>query len=133
MRWGDIGVADKKFRYSKSPVDPDIQRLQRETEDNFISKDRDGNIRIDKDIYCKDLITSADSIFIGKKSEKNKLSLVVKAVIGKPLPLLAIAGEIVPTLPVVEELVTTKVRGVAVFVQSNEPSDPQANDIWIKI
>jgi len=58
-------MADKKFRYSKSPVDPDIQRLQRETEDNFISKDKDGNIRIDKDIHCRSMYVEGESLYIG--------------------------------------------------------------------
>ncbi len=59
-----IGMADK-FRYSKDPVDDDVRRFQRETEDNFLSYDKDGNLVIDKDIRCRSLYVEGESIYIG--------------------------------------------------------------------
>jgi len=40
-------VADR-FRYSKKPQDEDVIRLQRETEDNFFSKDKNGDLVFNK-------------------------------------------------------------------------------------
>ena len=67
---------DKRYRFSKPHNDPDIQQIQREIQDNMVSFDRDGNIVIDADITCVDLITSGDSIYIGSKKKKNKLNVV---------------------------------------------------------
>jgi hypothetical protein len=57
-------MADK-FRYSKDPVDDDVRRLQRETEDNFFSKDKNGNLVINKDIHCRSIYVEGESLYIG--------------------------------------------------------------------
>ena len=57
-------MADK-FRYSKIPTDDDARRQQRETEDNFLSFDKDRNIRLDKDIHCRSIYVEGDSLYIG--------------------------------------------------------------------
>ena len=57
-------MADK-FRYSKDPVDDDIRRLQRETEDNFFSKDKNGDLVLDKDIRCRSLYVEGESFYLG--------------------------------------------------------------------
>jgi len=65
-----------RFRYSKDPPDDELRRVQRETEDNFFSKDKNGNLVISADIYCKDLITDSESIYLGSKKKKNRLRVV---------------------------------------------------------
>ena len=67
-------MADK-YKFSKGHSDPDIQQIQREIQDNLVSFDKDGNIVLDADLYCRDLITSGDSIYIGSKKKKNKLNV----------------------------------------------------------
>ena len=62
-----------KYRFSKHHKDIDTQQIQRELEDNFVSFDKDGNIVLTKDIYCRDIITEASSIYIGSKKPENKL------------------------------------------------------------
>ena len=62
-----------KYRFSKHHKDTDVQQIQREIEDNLISYDKDGNVVLNKDIYCRDLITQASSIYIGSKKPENKL------------------------------------------------------------
>ena len=62
-----------KYRFSKHHKDIDTQQIQRELEDNFVSVDKDGNIVLDRDIYCRDLITSDNSVYIGSKKPENKL------------------------------------------------------------
>ena len=57
-------MADK-FRYSKIPTDDDARRQQRETEDNFFSKDKNGNLVLNKDIYAHSLYLDGDSLYIG--------------------------------------------------------------------
>jgi len=57
-------MADK-FRYSKDPVDDDVRRLQRETEDNFFSKDKNGNLVFDGDIECDSVKVKGESLYIG--------------------------------------------------------------------
>jgi len=57
-------VADK-FRYSKIPQDEDVVRLQRETEDNFFSKNKNGDLVSDKDIHCRSIYVEGDSLYIG--------------------------------------------------------------------
>jgi len=57
-------VADR-FRYSKIPKDEDVTRLQRETEDNFFSKDKNGNLVLNKDIHCRSLYVEGESLYIG--------------------------------------------------------------------
>ncbi len=58
-------MGDNRFRYSKVPKDEDAIRLQRETEDNFLSYDKEGNVRLDKDIHCRSLYVEGESLYIG--------------------------------------------------------------------
>lgn len=44
-----------------------------------------------------------------------------------------IRNQIETKVAVSSELVAEKIRGVAVFVSATQPSNPQTNDIWIKI
>jgi len=62
-----------RYRFSKKHIDPETARIQREIEDNLVSFDKDGNIVLDKDIYCRDIITADSSIYIGSKKPANKL------------------------------------------------------------
>jgi hypothetical protein len=55
----------KPYKFTKPPLDSELQQLFRETEDNFVSLDSDGNIVIDKDISCRSLYVEDASIFIG--------------------------------------------------------------------
>ncbi len=54
-----------KYKFTKDHRDSDIQRIQREIEDNLVSFDKNGNIVIDKDIYCKSLHVEGASLYIG--------------------------------------------------------------------
>jgi hypothetical protein len=55
----------KPYKFSKPPLDSELQQLFRETEDNFVSLDADGNIVIDKDISCRSIFVESDSLYIG--------------------------------------------------------------------
>jgi len=67
---------DRRYKFQKPHKDLDIQQIQREIQDNLVSFDKDGNIVIDSDIYCKDLITDSESIYLGSKKKKNRLRIV---------------------------------------------------------
>jgi len=67
---------DRRYKFQKPHKDLDIQQIQREIQDNLVSFDKDGNIVIDSDIYCKDLITDSESIYLGSKKKKNRLRVV---------------------------------------------------------
>ena len=54
-----------RFRYSKTAEDKDVMRLQRETEDNFFSKDKNGDLVLDKDIRCRSIYVEGESLYIG--------------------------------------------------------------------
>lgn len=53
-----------KYKLTKQHKDLEIQRIQREIEDNFVSFDKDGNLVIDKDIKCRSLYVEGDSLYI---------------------------------------------------------------------
>ena len=53
------------FKFRKPHKDLDVQDIQRQLEDFGIYKDKNGDIRLDGDIYCKDLHADEESIFLG--------------------------------------------------------------------
>jgi len=61
------------YKFRKKHRDQDLADIQREIEDNLVSLDKNGNVVINKDIYCRDLITEESSVYIGTKHPRNKL------------------------------------------------------------
>ena len=53
------------YKYSQTHKDEDVTRIMRETEDNFFSKDKKGDLVIDKDIHCRSIYVEGESIYIG--------------------------------------------------------------------
>ena len=43
------------YKYRKFHEDPFIRDIQKETEDNFVSFDKDGNITFDGNMVCNDI------------------------------------------------------------------------------
>ena len=74
-----------------------------------------GDIHVKGDAYVEDLIMDSESLYLGKKQKDRKLEYN--------------AGD----LKFAGEQIGAAMRGVAVFVSATAPSDPQLNDIWIKI
>ena len=64
------------YKFRKKHRDQEVADIQREIEDNLISLDKDGNVVINKDIYCRDLITQAESVYIGSKKPENRLKTI---------------------------------------------------------
>jgi hypothetical protein len=61
-----IGLAEHNYKFSRQhPRDKDVIDIQREIEDNFFSRDKDGNLVIDKDIHCRSIYVEGDSLYIG--------------------------------------------------------------------
>jgi hypothetical protein len=61
------------YKFRKDHRDLETSEIQKEIADNFFSKDKNGNLVLSKDIYCRDLITEASSIYIGSRKKENKL------------------------------------------------------------
>ena len=53
------------YKFTQLVKDALLQRIQKEIEDNFVSFDKNGDIRINTDIHCKSLYVEGDSIYIG--------------------------------------------------------------------
>lgn len=53
------------FKFSKISDDPEIQQIQREIQDNFISQDKDGNVELKGNLTCVDLHADGESVYIG--------------------------------------------------------------------
>jgi hypothetical protein len=88
----------------------------------------------EKDIYCRDLITAANSIYLGEKNPKNRLSIQRSKETGDLV--IVFEDKILTTEPVVEQMIIDGgMRGNAVFVSTTDPSlteDVQTNDLWVK-
>jgi hypothetical protein len=63
----------KSYKFAQKPLEPLLQQLFRETEDNFPAYDKDGDIVVERDIHCRSLYVDDASIYIGGvKIEKPK-------------------------------------------------------------
>ncbi len=57
----------KAHRFSITHSDPEIRKILQEIEDNYIAKDKNGNVDLgDGDIKAKDAWLSGDSLYLGK-------------------------------------------------------------------
>ena len=74
-----------------------------------------GDLRVDGDIYTQDIIMDSESLYLGKKAENRKLSYNDG------------------TLKFANSEIGGAMRGNAVFVSATEPSNPEVNDLWVKI
>jgi len=106
-------------RYYKFQEKPEqIEHILTEIEDNLVPYDSEGNIVIDKDIRCRSLYLEGDSLYInGIKIKSPKFN----------------DDNSILQYNRKTKIVEFKDRGSAVFVSASEPSDPQINDVWIKI
>lgn len=55
----------KPYKFSQKSLEPLLQQLFREAEDNFPAVDKDGDLVIEKDIHCRSLHVDDASIYIG--------------------------------------------------------------------
>jgi hypothetical protein len=55
----------KSYKFSQSHLEPLLQQLFREAQDNFAAIDKDGDLVINRDIHCRSLFVDDESLYIG--------------------------------------------------------------------
>lgn len=112
-----------KYRFRQKSADKQVDKIQKEIEDNFISFDENGDIVIDKDIRCRSLYVEGESLYVGgvkflkpKSSEDEHIMIYDKS--GKKVKFLQ-QSSLDPMVALNTHMVDTSTHGVSEVAEND--------------